>query len=392
MRKRSARQPKLLRTPPQIEADVAPRKLPAAPVIEEPVTGRITDTIAGEDLIFTAEEGKAPSEVEITIVRPGESANRRVYTTEAIAKAVQTGFWNGSAMFIDHGPDAMPTKRSMKDFVSVIRDTRLGKTGEAIGTARFVRPEFADFVRAAHEAAPGSFGVSIVHQFRGQRYKGTDGHYRERVEEFVRNFSVDWVAFPAAGGAVNQFLPAHEAESEEDVEWSELTADMIKRHAPAVHESIVTEARETMTTSGDEGGTGEKPPVSTGISAEDVKQIVAEAIAEDRKVQRDEQSKRDEVSTKVAETLDKSGLPEPSRKAIAKQFTAAESFDEAAVSEAINERKVELAAAGGPRVIGLGSTAPALEDVSTEIGPSRHDAQAAFEAEMGFTLSGEKIK
>jgi hypothetical protein len=179
----------------------------------------------GHDVVTLGAEGKPPTRARIVIVRPGESANRRVYPSDTIAEAVRTGFWNDSKMFIDHGDIKMPTHRSIKDLVGVIESTDVGPAGEAVGEVRFVRPEFAQFAMEAKDA----IGVSIVHQFQGQRFKGTDGHYHERVDRFLTNYSVDWVAYPAAGGAISEFI--RESEDEDDVEWEQLTPEMLKEHA-----------------------------------------------------------------------------------------------------------------------------------------------------------------
>lgn len=325
--------------------------------------------VAAEMSFVAAEDGKPSNDVEIVLVRPGESANRRVYSREAIAEAVNTGFWNGSRMFIDHGDMAMPTKRSLKDLVSVVRDTHLGPAGEAIGHARFIRPDFAQFVRDAHDASPDALGVSIVHRFQGARFKGTDGLAHERVDHFLHNFSVDWVAFPAAGGSINQFLPAQESTSEDDVEWNELTADMVKAHAPAVYDAIVGEATsedDSMNTGIDAGTAGEgadgagsgQPAVPVGLTLETVQQMIDDAIANDRKVRAEEAEKQATVGEQITTLVGKSGLPELTRKRIVKQFAGAGEYVEATVQEAIDEAKAELKSltGTGPMVRGLGSS------------------------------------
>jgi hypothetical protein len=337
----------------------------------------------GAEATFIAEEGKPPTRARIVIVRPGESANRRVYPSDTIAEAVRTGFWNDSKMFIDHGDIKMPTHRSIKDLVGVIESTDVGPAGEAVGEVRFVRPEFAQFAMEAKDA----IGVSIVHQFQGQRFKGTDGHYHERVDRFLTNYSVDWVAYPAAGGAISEFI--RESEDEDDVEWEQLTPEMLKEHAPAVYEQIVAEGREPMAGTDDDKGNTELP---TSLSAEDVKRLTIEAITEHETAKTERQKTLDVVEGQVIEAVEKSGLPELTRKRIVKSFAGAEAYDEAAVAEAINESKAELKAAGalGPQVRGFGPST-GIESVAPVPDAQRFPVLDAVERELGFHVATEDL-
>lgn len=348
-----------------------------------------TDVLPATEAIFTAEEGKAPTEAEITIVRPGESLNLRNYTKGAIKRAVEAGFWNGSRMFVDHGDPKMPMKRSLTSLVSVIKDTHLGPAGEAVGTVKFIRPEFAQFAFDAHESAPDAMGVSIVHEFKGRRYKGPDGKVHEEVDDFVVNHSVDWVAFPAAGGGITQFLPA--TESEEDVDWETLTAEMLQEHAPAVFDSIVETARESAM-SGNESENGEGTPNDAGaatLTPEDIRKLVSESVADERKVWQEEQDRKADAAAKTAQLVGKSGLPERTRSRLVAQFAGNAEFVEATVQEAIDDAKAELKEAGvtGPVVRGLGASGTSGEGATLDAATLAEQAPAmvAFEAAMGYT-------
>lgn len=375
--------------------------VPPAPKFLEAGTFRASDPVGESVLSFDAEEGKAPSAAEVVIVRPGESANRRVYTESAIAEAVANGFWDGSKMFADHGDSKMPTHRSINSLLSRITSTRLGKAGEtdakgrslqgaAIGTVKFLRPEFATFAREAEDA----IGVSIVHQFQGQRYKGTDGLTHERVDHFITNYSVDWVAYPAAGGGLLQFLPGSEGEGEDDVEWSELTADMIKSHAPHVAEAIRAEAIEELE-DGMAGNSqaGTEPGVAgsgTSLTAEQIAEIastaatkaVGEALAERDK----QQAARQSAQEQIAAIVNASPLPEKARLRVIASFAGAESFDETAVNAAVESMQTLIKDLGGrgPRVSGLGgSESTETQDAAPSYGQS-YPAMAAFESVTGI--------
>lgn len=352
-------------------------------------TFKASDVIAtGAEAVFIAEEGKPPSGFEVVLVRPGESQNRRFYSKEAIQQAVDSGFWNNTKMFLDHGTDKnMPMARSIKDLVAGIDSTRVGDAGEAIGVGRFFRPDFAAFAAEAKD----HMGVSIVHQFKGQRYRGSDGHTHERVDQFLTNYSADWVAFPAAGGAINNFLPAHESQSEDDVEWSELTVDMVKAHAPDVHNAIVTEAQADMSPSGtgsqdgDGSGTAEVP---VGLTADAVATIVAEAIEKHDRERDEKLAASEAIQTQIAALVDASGLPDLTRKRITLQFAGATEFAEESVKTAIEDTKAEIAAIkGGPVVSGLGSSLPASTTTSTPHTPALNAVEAAFGVKFADVVS-----
>lgn len=328
-------------------------------VMDETGRFRASDVMTAAEAVFTDQgDGKPPTDFEIVIVRPGESTNRRNYSRAAIKRAVESGFWNGAKMFADHPTDLrMPRKRSINDLVAGINTTRLGPSGEAIGVGRFFKPEFAAFAAEAKD----HMGVSIVHEFKGRRMKGADGKVHEEVDDFLVNHSVDWVAFPAAGGGITQFLTA--TESEEDVDWETLTPEMVQEHAPAVYDSIVETVRESAMTGNegenDEGGAPKPNDAGAApITLDDVRKVVSESVAEARKEWETERDQTADAAAKTASLVEKSGLPAKARDRIVAKFTGTSEFVEATVQEAIDDEQAYLKELGvaGPVVKGLGAS------------------------------------
>lgn len=367
---------------------------------EGPIQSTVQQTLGALEAVWTDNAEGLP-QADVVIIRPGESANRRFYSKEAIAKAVHTGFWNNTPMFVDHGTPGMPRKRSVKDLMGRLENTYLGTEGEARGRVTFFDPVFAKVVKAAGPA----IGLSAVHEFLGQRFRGNDGHMHENVHEFKTNHSVDFVAFPAAGGEIAQFMPAMESESEDDVDWKNLTREMLEEHQnelkPEVAALLAAESD-----GGDDGDDEEvppqEPPQEPGpeegkapagmIAMESVNSYIDEQV--DRRIAalRKSDDAKAETARQVRELVVKAGLPEPSRESVIGQFSAAESFDQEAVQKAIDHKAEELKAVGwhGPKVEGLGSSSANSTSDSTA-GSGTVKPWEAFESQMEYTpATGKK--
>ncbi len=352
--------------------------------------------------VFTASEaikwqepqdGKPPR-AEIVIIRPGESKNKRHYGREAIQRAVNSGFWNGSRMHIDHAPQEkkklMPAgQRPLRDYVAAITETWLGEEGEARGIAEFRGRQGREFAELAQEA-PEHVGVSVVHEFKGRRFRGPDGYVHESVDDFLVNHAVDWVGYPSAGGGISRFLPAQE--SEEDVEWSDLTPEMVEEHAPAVHTAIIARA----TASESEGD--DSPAVAQeSLTVEQVRAIVSEAV--EAKTQEFETRRSQEADTRrqVADAISKSGLPPRTQARLISKFDGQTAFAQESVDTAVEEARAELREAGvvrGPQITGLGaSVAPQGAAITTEERaqqfPTLHAVESVMMGERSTGAGGD---
>lgn len=314
--------------------------------------------------LYIAEEitnfDDAKMEAEVTIVNPGISENRINHTPKAIARAIEEGIWDGSRMFIDHGEpgnmERMPWRRSIRDLVSRMQETWVGDGGKGKGRVKFLNKEFYEFAKEAKDA----IGLSMATWYEGRPTR-ENGQRVYEVDRYTKNRSIDWVAFPAAGGAIDKFLPAQEGM---EVDWDELTPEMLKEHRP----DLLPQAAATESAGNEPGDGKTKPAEGTdpkSITQEDVQkmmgQMLEEAKSEWKSEFEQEQTEKESTRAKVEAFVSDAGLPEPSQKAIAAQFVGVKAFVEEDVQSAIDAKFTELEAAGyrkGPRVANGGRTEP----------------------------------
>lgn len=325
-------------------------------------TFRGRDIFSAAEAVFTQETPESQIRADVVIIKPGMSANRRFYTQEAIDGAIASGFWEGSPMFIDHPEDMrVPTKRKMQSLAAGLSNIRRGPAGEAIGTATFFNREFGKFAMEAKQHV----GVSGVHYFKGRRYKGTDNHYYEQVDELLANNSVDFVAFAAAGGEIVGFLPA--MESEDDVDFGEITPELLAKIAqerPDLHDTFVQVAGEATSTPPKTDPPNppapEPKPDDAVIRLEDVRKMVGEAVATVLTERDNTASERAAVEQRAKGIVDKSGLPEPVRIRLTSDLAARATAEnvETLASEAIETAKAEGKAWSPPRVNNAGPSLP----------------------------------
>lgn len=295
-------------------------------------------------------------QADIVIIRPGEGLNRRTYSREAIAEAVGRDFWGGVPMFADHGDKAMPRKRSIKDIRARIEPgtSYVGQEGEARAKATFFDPPFASFMKAAGK----SVGLSAVHEFIGQRYRGNDGHYHERVDKFAVPHSVDFVAYPAQGGEVASFISA--SESEDDVDWDKVTEDMVREHRPDLVDAIVASAAEEQDPPEEPDPAPDPKPDEPegGVSLATVRKMVQEQTEALHESYETREKNRKATRASVTALLAKSGLPERTKSRLMTAFEDDEQFDEKAVQTAIDTAAEDLKEVGwhGPVVKNLGNS------------------------------------
>lgn len=338
---------------------------------------KLRETLFATEAEFDDEK----QEALITIVKPGISANRRNHKPEAIRRAVENGIWNNSPMFLDHADDRkMPMKRSIKDLVSMIQSTDLGEDGRARGRVKFINREFYNVAKEAKDV----IGVSMATQFKGKQWRGHDGLSYEEVDDYVKNISVDWVAFPAAGGAIEKFLSAFE--SEDNVDWDKLTLDDLKQHAPTIYEEIQTEAREAAGNPPDDD-TGNKNTGGDSVPKAEIQQMIATALEDARGSWEEDREKERQSRTQVTEFVNKAGLPPKMRGQVIDDLVEKGSFDEKMAQESVDAAWDVLKDAGlpGPKIVGAGPSGQpkddteklqALEDSAPEL--------LAFESAMGY--------
>lgn len=359
----------------------------AESVVEKslPLTTRANEVTAtaAEAVFTTSEDGRRPR-AEIVIIRPGQNRSTggkaKLYTQESIADAVRKGFWSGSPMFIDHGSDdKMPKKRSARDLVGAISnqpgEVWLGQEGEARAMVDFFDPEWAGKVELAKE----HMGISNNADVRGRRYR--DSQTKElnfQVDEFTNRHSVDWVAFPSAGGGVAQFITATESEEDMGVDWDALTPEMLAEHRPdlVAAAEAVEEPEPTPTPE-------PEPDPPTVLTAEKVAEIARREWKLAQEAWEEQTSKQADVRAKVGAKLAASGLPAKTRSRLTAQFDGEVEYVEVTVQEAIDEAKAELKDAGvhlGPQPTEFGTGSAGGEGRTLQLGAEALDGAPALNA------------
>lgn len=353
------------------------------------------DVVTAPVLGFYADEGiKAtadapPKFAEVVIIRPGQSANRRNYRTEAIQQAVNEGLWNGARMFKDHNVKA-PLERKTDELVARIvpGSVRVGQAdevdadgnslqGAAIGRGKFFSPSFASF---AFES-DGALGVSSSHQFQGRRYRAADHTIHEEVDRFLSVNSVDWVPFPAAGGQVLGFA----SEGRETMDWNDLTVEALREHRSDLIDAIVETASEgEEDVSGDADETDEQPVITAGMSKTEIEALVAQSVKTATEAIETRHTKTAEATRKIRALVSASGLPAKAQERIVAQFDGAEEFVEGTVQEAITDMQAVIAEVKPPRVTGLGSSTGTASESQQVTVAALSPAHSALERAFGI--------
>lgn len=285
---------------------------------------------------------------EVTLVRPGLSQNNRNWKPAALKKAVESGFWNGTRMFMDHqDPKKPPFKRPFSDLMSGVESARLADDGRVVGLVQFFDEKFYNFAKRAKNY----MGVSLDVRFNGSKVRQPNGRIQEEVDELVQNNSVDWVVYPAAGGAIDRFLSAQE--SEDDVKWDDITPEMIQEHAPELFARIQESKQEPV-----DDKNKKTPPASgngdASKSPTDLKAFVDERIQEARESWEEESRIKATAKRQIEAKVGEAALPDKAKKQIIASFDGAAEYDESRVQESIDSMKDLLKDAGGPNVRGMG--------------------------------------
>lgn len=281
---------------------------------------------------------------KVTLIKSGTSGNNREYPADVLKRASDRGFWNGTKMFLDHPAAAkgLPSKvlnRSVKDMVSAVESTEwvptTGKEGKVVADVLWFDERFYNFAKRAKD----HMGTSVNLLFNG-RVEKRQGERFEVVEELAHSKSVDWVAFPAAGGAIEEFIAT---EGEDDVEWDDVTLDMIKEHRPDLLQA--TESKEP------EPKPEPDPPDPGYITKDDLKVFLTQAHESWENESRQQAAARTQTNQRIVA----SKLPPKTQSRLMTAFESTGAYDEKAVDEAIESAREELRDAGvRPVVHGLG--------------------------------------
>jgi hypothetical protein len=176
---------------------------------------------------------------------------------------------------------------------------------------------------------------------------------------------------------------------EDEFDWTKLTEEDLKSHAPALYEAIRASAQEGEgEVDGDAGGSGQ-PKITDGMSKEAVEQIVATAL----EAQAVKARKIASAERQTKALVESAGIPPRSQAQILARFDGSEEFVEATVQEAIADKKAELAEYKAPQMRGLGTSTGTAQEGQLAAGvpvPSAHArVMAGFGIKTQTAKSGE---
>lgn len=292
---------------------------------------------------------------KVRIIQSGVSHNNRQWTASALKQAAESGFWDGTRMFLDHPKDKsrLPSKvldRSVKDMVSAIESTVWVPTGngegKVVGDVQFFDEKFYSFARRAQE----HLGASVNLIFAGHAEQ-RQGKRFEVVESLEHSKSVDWVPFPGAGGAIEEFIGT---EGVDDVDWDEVTVEMLKEHRPDLVEAFESAQKDEEEPPKDPGRKSPRPPKPSVVPQYITKDEFTKMLGEARESWEEGMEKRSKATTQARERIVASKLPARTQTRLMSAFEAIDEYDEKAVDAAIQSARDELKEAIGPRMRGLG--------------------------------------
>ncbi len=176
--------------------------------------------------------------VEVTLIRPGWSANGRYYSREALGRAAKV--FEGSKAFINH-PSLSEAKerpeRDARDLAGYYTNVRQADDGSLRGRLKLIGrngEEMWPLVQEAVTAKPDLLGLSI--NALGKTKVGeADGRKGVLVEDIVHAHSTDIVTTPAAGGRFDRLMASGDEftarllSSLEYEEWREARPDFVAR-------------------------------------------------------------------------------------------------------------------------------------------------------------------
>ena len=152
---------------------------------------------------------KAKKTVEVTLIKPGWSANGRFYSKEVLAASVP--LFEGTKAFADHPSkfeDDNRPERSVKDITGYYANVRQAEDGSLRATRHFVGKggeEVYPLVLEAIANKPDLVGLSI--NAAGMTSIGeAEGKTGQIVEKLVKSFSVDDVTVASAGGKYERLM------------------------------------------------------------------------------------------------------------------------------------------------------------------------------------------
>ena len=162
------------------------------------------------------------------------------------------------------------------------------------------------------------------------------------------------------------------------IDWDAIDEEMLKEHKPDLYKALTARSQESESDDDedeDEEEETEEEAQESQLTARSVENIVMRVFEKIEAKRTTQQS----VASKVEGMVNKSTLPDLTKKRVIRSFAGVEKFDENAVKESIEEAKEELAAVGGPRIKNMGPSSKAgSENGSASLGRAHEAVAAAF--------------
>jgi len=214
------------------EAREAKFREACAPSLDSAVE-RFRETLAGARIMgpISLAEGKAKpgSKWAVAVIREGVSANRRLYTREALEGSV-TRFENARVYWnhVSGGAGAMRDPRDIAGFLTHPKIAMLEGKATIVAELNATSKQARQFLRESFEAGrPDLAGLSIDAEGKGEAMRTTEGSVL-RVDAITRVHSVDIVSEPAAGGRFLKLVAGMPSQPVTDQEFEMLEQKLLK--------------------------------------------------------------------------------------------------------------------------------------------------------------------
>jgi hypothetical protein len=286
---------------------------------ERQTRSEVADAAAGVLEARGDESGRRA--IEVTLIRPGRSANRLAYSEEVLRASLP--LWEGAAAFLDH-PDALDLtragQRSLRDLVGVYDRVRY-EDGVRARLTFYPNAAWAYGLVAAaiadRAAGRPVADIGISADMRVLRRPEADGWAVERITRVV---SADLVFQPSAGGAFDRVVEARRQCGEDEM----MTGDQSTGRADEVAngpsgERVGPRPGATGAAAAAAGaiGDGPRPAAAEGAPNGRADELMRRL---EREVDRVEEARQATCRELLGLKLSASGLPEPARAALRREF------------------------------------------------------------------------
>lgn len=356
--------------------------------------------------------------IRIITPGPGNSRDGFFYPSQAITATHKV--FEGLKMYSDHLSDDEERKlggrpRSLKDWVSTVKETWVDGQGCAFGGADFVDEEFAKKAKKGKD----DIGVSVRAGVRAKPGR-VNGRPYKVVEGFTTGRSVDWVTEAGARGGLEEIAESAKNEGVDvaDKAISEMTLDELQAARP----DLLTEYAERVEAAGadddaddgadDSAGESGDEGDDEGLTEDRIRSIVESAVSAALEAERGRHRQRDKLSNR--ERLDmllasESSFKDPTRQDLKRELadltfddevgesgeivkTGTQKFEEHAKAR-IDERKKELAEyLGITEVIDTGPTGVSVRESSGHGPVPAHGITAGIERSLGLAPPAQETK